>query len=221
MASSRPTPSPILDRLPREGVERLLRGGRRRRFGKGEVVFHEGDLGDTLHFIVRGRFAVTTSTASGDAATLAILGAGELFGELALLREDAHRTASVVATEAGETVSIDRDELAGLRRRHPEVADVLLALVADKVARYTRQLIEALYVPAELRVLRRLLELADTYDREDAIPITQAELAGLAGTSRATVNKVLRHECERGSLRLRRGRVEVLQRPAIERRAGA
>ena len=100
----------------------------------------------------------------------------------------------------------------------PEVADVLLTLLADKVARYTGRLIEAQFLPAELRVLRRVLELVDVYG-DDVIPVTQEDLAALAGTSRGTVNRVLRDEEARGSLILRRGRTIVIDRASIEERA--
>jgi CRP/FNR family cyclic AMP-dependent transcriptional regulator len=76
-------------------------------------------------------------------------------------------------------------------------------------------------VPADKRVLRRLLELGDLYAEADGatvVPLTQEDLAGLAGTSRATVNRVLREEEARGSVKLGRGRTTVLDRDALARR---
>jgi CRP-like cAMP-binding protein len=97
---------------------------------------------------------------------------------------------------------------------------VLIGFLAREVRRQNQLLLEALYVPVEKRVLRRLLELAETYDgRDGEIPLTQEQLAELAGTSRATVNKVLREEQERGAVELRRGRTIVLQPEELERRA--
>ena len=80
-------------------------------------------------------------------------------------------------------------------------------------------LVEALYVPAEKRVLRRLVELAELYDGRDEIPLTQEELAELAGTSRATVNAVLRREEARGAVELLRARLRVTDRDKLARRA--
>jgi CRP-like cAMP-binding protein len=211
--------SRLFEGLPPGSVDRFLEQGRPRRFGTGEVVFHEGDPGDSLHLIVEGRFAARTSTRQGDVATLAVFGPGELFGEIALIRPEARRTATIVSLERGETLSIHRDDLAVLRRQHPEVTDVLLQILADKVERYTRHLLEALFVPAEIRVLRRLLELRGVYADRREVPVTQASLASMAGTSRATVNKVLGEEVERGALRLTRGRIGILDPEALERRA--
>jgi CRP-like cAMP-binding protein len=88
------------------------------------------------------------------------------------------------------------------------------------VRRQNELLLEALYVPVERRVLRRLAELSALYAARDyVIPLTQEQLAEMAGTSRATVNRVLREEQKRGTVELRRGRTVVLDADEIVRRA--
>ena len=214
--------SRLFEGVPEEAVTRLLRTARRRSFSKGEVVFHDGDLGDTLHLIDRGRFAVRITTLYGDVVTLVVLGQGDIFGELALLEEEAVRGATVIALETGETRSIRRTDFQALQREHPTVNEILLSILTHKVRRSTDQLVEALYLPAEIRVLRRVLELADLYgagERVPVVPLTQDDISGLAGTSRATVNRVLRKEEERGHVSLDRGKIAILDREALERRA--
>jgi CRP/FNR family transcriptional regulator, cyclic AMP receptor protein len=215
-------PARFLERMPKDEADRIVAEARRRRFRRGEVVFHEGDTGDALHVIVGGRFAIRVSTPEGEIATLAILGPGEIFGELALLDADDARTATMVATEAAETLSLSRAHFERLRERYPSVAEFLLSVLAEKLRRYTRLLVEALYVGAERRVLKRVTELADVYAtvRDDlVIPLTQTDIGGLAGTSRATVNRVLRQEQERGTLVLDRGRITILDLDRLRRRA--
>ena len=145
----------LLAGIPEADVQRLLSIARRRTFRRGEVVFHMGDPADTLHLIASGRFAVRVQTALADVAILTVLGPGQLFGELALLEPDAHRSATVEALEPGETRSVHRPDFEELRRRHPQVSDVLVAILAGQVQRLSRQLLEALYMPADTRVLRR------------------------------------------------------------------
>jgi CRP/FNR family transcriptional regulator, cyclic AMP receptor protein len=214
----------LLDGLADAEVQALLSIARRRRFARGEVVFHQHDPADTLHLIDRGRFAVRVATPLGDTAILAILGPGDIFGELSLLAgEQAPRSATVAALEAAETRSVHRLDFQRLRAQHPETAEVLISILSGQVRRLSRHLLEALYAPADKRVLRRLLELGDMYAQpggETVVPLTQEDLAGLAGTSRATVNRVLREEEARGSVRLGRGRTAVLDREALTRRAG-
>jgi CRP/FNR family cyclic AMP-dependent transcriptional regulator len=203
----------LLEGVPDEEVRRLLSVARRRTFARNEVVFHQGDPAEAMHLIWSGRFAVRIKTAIGDATTLAILGRGDTFGELGLIGEANERSATVVALERAETRSILRSDLERLRREQPQVNELLLRLLAARIRRTNDLLAEALYVPADKRVLRRLRELADLYRSEagaPVIPLTQEEIAELAGTSRATVNRVLRAEERAGSLELTRGRTTVL-----------
>ena len=212
----------LLDGVPEEDVRRVLSISRRRKFSRGEVVFHQDDPADTLHLVDRGRFVARVSTTLGDAASLAVLGPGEMFGELALLGEtDARRSATVAALEPAETRCVHRLDFDRLRSDHPETADVLVAILAGQVRRLSSHLLDALYLPAEKRVRRRLVEVAALYDRHDAgivVPLTQEDLAGLAGTSRATVNRVLREEEARGNVKLGRGRTTVLDPDELARR---
>jgi CRP-like cAMP-binding protein len=201
---------PLFSGLPQGDVQAVLQAARRRTFAKGEIVFHHGDPGDSLHLVVKGRFAVRVMTPVGDVATLGIRTPGESFGELALVEPDAHRSATVQALEPAETLALAYSQLGQVR---PAVDRMLVVLLADQLRRANQLLLDAFYVPAERRVLRRLLELGET------VSLTQEELAQLAGTSRATVNRVLRDEEKRGALRLDRGRVTVLDADALRRRA--
>jgi CRP-like cAMP-binding protein len=82
---------------------------------------------------------------------------------------------------------------------------------------------EALYLPADRRLRRRLLELARLYgsadDGEVEIPLTQAELASMAGTSRATANQILQAEQQAGAIVLGRGRLLIRDQAGLARRA--
>lgn len=207
--------------LPPEEVRRVLAMARRRTFGRGEVVFHEGDPADSVHLIAKGRFAVRVTTPLGETATLAIRGPGEAFGELALV-SDSPRSATVAALEPAETHSLYRREFDELRREHPLVNRVLVAILAASVRRMDELIVEAFYVGAEKRVLRRLRDLAAVYGNGSAtitVPLTQEDLAGLAGTSRATVNRVLREEESRGTVTLGRGKTVVVDLETLRRRA--
>jgi CRP/FNR family transcriptional regulator, cyclic AMP receptor protein len=209
---------PVLAGVPEEEVQQVLSIARRRKFGRGEVVFHQEDPADTLHLIAKGRFVVRVTTPLGDTAIYAVLGPGEMFGELALLGgDDTRRSATVAALEPGETRSIHKIDFERLRGRNPETANVFIAILAGQVARLSKHLVEALYVPADKRVLRRLTEMAEIFG-DGVVPLTQEDLAGLAGTSRATVNRVLREEEERGTVKLGRGRTTVLDAEALARR---
>jgi CRP-like cAMP-binding protein len=213
---------PLLADVAPDDVRELLKIARRRRFGRNEVVFHRDDPGDSLHLIQKGRFAIRIMTSLGDTATIAVRGPGESFGEMALVSEEARRSATVAALEDAETFAIYRNEFEQLRERHPPVNDFVIRFLANEVRMLNERLLEALYLPVERRVLRRLLELARLYPDhggQPLVPLTQEVLAGLAGTSRATVNRVLNEEERRGTVALQRGKTRVLDVGALAKRA--
>jgi CRP-like cAMP-binding protein len=209
--------------VPPEEVRELLRVGQRRTFRRGEIVFHQNDLAESLHLVAEGRFAVRTVTPLGESATVAVYSPGDVFGELALLVPGGRRTATVEALEQAETLCIHEIDFTRVRREHPEVTEALLRTIAGEVGTMNQRLLEAFYVPAERRVLRRLHELARLYGDGDAsvvtIPLTQEIIAGMAGTSRATVNATLREVQERGVVELIRGGVRVIDADELARRA--
>jgi CRP/FNR family transcriptional regulator, cyclic AMP receptor protein len=206
---------PILQDIPEEDARRVLSIARRRTFARREVVFHRGDPADTLHLVHTGRFAVRIQTALGDTVMLSMIGPGETFGEIALLDGVGPRSATVVALEKAETRAIHKVDFDALRERHPAIADILARALALRVRRLSELLLEAHYEPADRRVLRRIAEFgADG----GTIPLTQEELSNLAGTSRATVNRVVNEAQARGELEVRRGRIEVLDAAALAAR---
>ena len=210
----------LLADVPPEDVRELLTIARRRTFSRDEVVFHRGDPADSLQLIVKGRFAVRITTPLGDTALIAVHGPGDAFGELSLVSEAAVRSATVSALEAGETRSVYRDDFARLQRRYPAVNSILVHLLAEQLRRANERIVEAHYVDADTRVRRRLLDLSRVYGHEGAatVPLTQEALAEMAGTSRATVNRVLREEERSGTLELRRGQTLILDVGELARR---
>lgn len=207
----------LLRGLPDEWLRDLLAGARRRRFGRREVLFHEGDPAASVHLVAKGRVAIRVTTPLGDVATLDLRVPGSVVGEMALLSSDGVRSATAIALEPTETLVVDAATFASLRREQPVLSEVLVSVLAARVRQLNDRLLEALYIPVDTRLLRRVLEMADIYG--DVIPLTQEDLAGLAGATRATVNRVLRREEKAGALTLGRGRLIVVDRQRLARRA--
>jgi CRP-like cAMP-binding protein len=212
----------LLKDLPDQDIRQLVALGRRRRFNRNEVVFHRDDPGDSLHLIEKGRFAIRVTSPLGDTVTIAVRGPGDSLGEMALVADTPKRTATVVALERAETLAVYRDDFDRLRRKHPAIDAVMLAFLVSELGRLNERLLEALYLPVEKRVLRRLDDLTALYPAAEGgvtIAITQEALAEMAGATRSTVNQVLRREASRGVLELERGRIRVLDRDAVAARA--
>jgi CRP/FNR family transcriptional regulator, cyclic AMP receptor protein len=213
----------MLEALPEPERTTFLAAAQRRRFRPGEVVFHAGDPAGSVHVIRRGHVAVRQWTRFGDVVTLTVLGPDQLFGELGAVTPDGQRAATVIALDLTETWSWDRRELTALRRAHPAVDAALVALLTARIHDLTTHLTEALFESAETRVLRRLLAVCDLYGGRTAgtvVPLTQDDLASMAGTTRSTANRALRSLEADGIVELSRGRITIRDADALARQAG-
>jgi CRP-like cAMP-binding protein len=212
----------LLTPLTEDEQRRVISETRRRRFRRGEIIFHEGDPGDSLHLIAKGHVAVRRSTPLGEVATLVVLGPGDYFGELVLVSPESGRNATVVALDSTETLTLHIDQLQTLRSQYPTIDRFLLDAMAKEIRRMSSLLSDALYVPVDKRVMRRLLEVANTYGNNgpaEVVPLTQEDLAGLAGTTRPSTNKALRAAEDAGLISMSRGQIRLLDPDGLARRA--
>jgi CRP-like cAMP-binding protein len=211
----------LLEGVPAEEVRHLLSVARRRTFKKGQVVFPQHDPADSLHLVSKGHFKVEVLTPLGEPATIAIRGPGDSFGEMAIAGPGAKRSATVEALEDSETFCVIENEFRRLRRAYPGVDQLLIDMLANEVRMLNERLLEALYLPVDRRIVRRLSELTDLYGHGQEhvqIPLTPDELAGLSGTTRPIVNQVLKGLEAAGLLELQRGRTIVIDPAALAAR---
>jgi CRP-like cAMP-binding protein len=213
---------PLLDVLPEADRRELLARARRRRLTRNEILFHEGDPGDSLHLLARGHVALRIHTPLGDIATMRVVRPSEFFGELAVV-SPAPRNATAAALEPAETLEISRELLATQRAEHPQIDSLILEALVTEVRRLAKQVVEAMYVPVDKRIWRRLEEMTAVFGADDEpqtiIPITQDVLAQLSGCARPTANRTLRAGEEAGVIDMARGRIEILDLAALQRRA--
>jgi CRP/FNR family transcriptional regulator, cyclic AMP receptor protein len=212
----------LLDGVPEAERERFLGIAQPRSYRRGEVIFLAGAPADSLQLIVSGWVAVRVGTEAGDMALLSVMGAGDFFGDIALSNPEWARTASVMALDACETLSVYRDEFARLRAVHPSVDQVLIKVLSAQVRRLSTLLVESMYLPAEARLYRRILDAAEVWGgsvKGTVIPLTQEDVAELAGTTRSTANRALRQAEQSGLLKIKRGRIELLDPKGISRLA--
>jgi len=209
----------LLAGLEDEEQRRVLASCVRRRFPRGQVVFHEGEPGESMHLLERGRACVRMSTGLGESITVAVLGPGNFFGEQALVSSTDRRSGTVEALEPVETLALTRSRFDELRRDHPEVNDLLVRALDARLREIGARLVEALSETADKRVLRRLADLAEIYGpgTPTTIVLTQDDLATMAGTTRPTANRVLRGAQDRGVIDLARGRIEILDLDQLRR----
>lgn len=201
----------ILRNLEPADRRRVLAGALRRRYRAGEHLFHQSDPGDSVHLLERGHVAIQVVNPQGTTLTLTVLGPGGFFGEQALLDPESRRAASAVAVGPVETAELRGARFHDLQRQRPQVTMVLVEMLAAQVRRLSEQLLDAHTLSAEQRVLKQLRVLADSFSDGDSaiIPLTQEDLASLAGTTRPTANRALQGLVDAGRIVLHRGRIEV------------
>ncbi len=182
-----------VDEVRLDTIARLMR---RRRFRRHEVIFHQGDIGDSLQVVVSGAVKIVLPSAEGDEAIIASLGPGDFFGELALL-DSSPRSTTATAIEATETLTLPQDEFLRLIDEDPHLVRALLHTLAQELRRLTGHVEELHILDLSGRVSMRLVRLARERD-PDAIgraeldwPYTQSDLAAMIGGTRQSVNRLL------------------------------
>lgn len=215
---------PLFAGLDPAVARETLAGARRRSFGRGDIVFHEGDPGDSMLVVTRGHFACRLTTREGQDCMFRIYSPGDTLGRLAVAPLDAVRSLTIVSLEESEALEIFRAQLDELRAANPIINDALLGLAGLEMRRLAELLVEARFVDADRRVRRRLLELGEHYrDHETGltvIPLTHEEIGQLAGASRVTVSRVLAQEERMGTLLKQRRTIALLDPDGLARSAG-
>lgn len=171
-----------------------------------DVLFWEGDVGDAMYVIDAGHILVERVTEDGDTVAVAVLGPDSIVGEQALLKAD-NRAATARALTETTVRALGRDAFTDLRRRYAAFDELLVELLDGRIRELNDLVMEARHCPADERVRRRIAEMCLVFGAH--IPITQATLGALAGTTRPTTNGVLRKLQEAGVVELRRGRIVV------------
>ena len=199
--------APLFSALDDEAAGALRSSMGESRLRRGEVLFHEGDPGDKLYIVTEGKVKLGRTSSDGRENLLAILGPGQMFGELSLF-DPGPRSATVTAvTETGCSRWPTTTCCAGSRAGRASPSACWPSSPAG-CARPTRSWPTWSSPTCPGRVAKALLDLADRFGRtaDDGVHVhhdlTQEELAQLVGASRETVNKALADFASRGWLRL-------------------
>nr|WP_232530694.1 Crp/Fnr family transcriptional regulator [Microlunatus antarcticus] len=218
------TKAPLFAELDAESASALEQAMGTLRLSKGEILFREGETEDRLYVVVAGKIKLGRSGSAGRENLLAVLGPGQMFGELSVF-DPGPRSSTATAVTAVEVRTLEHDELMRWIEGHPEVARSLLAQLAGRLRRANDVVADLVFSDVPGRVAKQLLELARRFgDRKDDgvhvhHDLTQEELAQLVGASRETVNKALADFAARGWIRLEPRSVTLLDVERVERRA--
>ncbi|WP_230977533.1 Crp/Fnr family transcriptional regulator [Georgenia yuyongxinii] len=191
---------------------------------RGETLFNEGDPGDRLYILTEGKVKLGHTAPDGRENLLAVLGPGELLGELTLF-DPGPRSTTATAVAPTRLLELEHQDLMEFLEGRPSLAKHMLKALAQRLRRTNESLADLVFSDVPGRVAKALLDLADRFGEitDDGVHVphdlTQEELAQLVGASRETVNKSLAEFVSRGWIRLEGRAVLLLDLDRLRRRA--
>lgn len=215
---------PLFERMSPEEREELRGMMSQTTLRRGEVLFNEGDSGDRLYILLTGKVKLGHTSVDGRENLLAVLGPGEVVGELTLF-DPGPRSTTATAVATTELLALEHNQLMGFIDSRPTLAKDMLRALAVRLRRTNIALADLVFSDVPGRVAKALLDLAERFGAptEDGIHVphdlTQEELAQLVGASRETINKSLAEFVSRGWIRLEGRAVTLIDVERLKRRA--
>lgn len=191
---------------------------------RGEVLFNEFELGDRLYIVGEGKIKLGRSSGDGRENLMAVLGPGEMFGELSLF-DPGPRSLAARAVSDSILYELQHQALVSVLEQDPSVATPLLAALATRLRRTNEALADLVFSDVPGRVAKALLDLSRRFGQKTdegirvSHDLTQEELTQLVGASRETVNKALADFTTRGWVRREGRAIVLLDLQRLERRA--
>ena len=213
----------VFSDLAQEDIRDLTAVAKRRTFRSGEVIFHRDDPGQVLYMIKEGKVKICLISPDGQEISLAVLGAGEYFGEFALY-DGLPRSADAIAIEKVECYTLQRSDFHKAIMKNPKIAIQVLEGLSKRLRNTDNMVEDLIFLDVYGRVAKKLLELSETHGVkvENGIRIdvrlTQQELASMVGASRESVNKVMGYFTDKGYISTDKHRVTLHRMNELKRR---
>jgi CRP-like cAMP-binding protein len=215
----------IFKDLPPAAIEDLSRRVQVRRTPGGAPILSQEEAGDALYILMSGRVKVVMVGESGREVTLAVLRAGDIFGEMSLFDGRA-RSANVVALEPATTLALTREDLLRHISAHPQTSLNLLGEMSRRLRKADETIAELALCDVQDRLVRRLVALAheDANELPEGMLIrrrpTQQDLANMVGACRETISRTFNSLARKGLI-VPRGRSLVVTRRLLTMSAPA
>lgn len=203
-----------MEKMSQKVIESLVR--------KKQPIFLEGDSGESLYFLKRGRVKVTKTDESGKEFTLIMLEQGEIFGELGLF-DSAPRETSAIALEDSLICTMQRRDFEELLKNKPALSLRLNKLIGFRLREIENRIEELLFRDVPSRLARLILRLLERHKQETkhglriGIKLTQQELANLIGATREMTSSVLNQFKKEGMINFESKYIYITNRKALEK----
>ena len=208
---------PIFSHLEPDALDQLCRYAKYVTLKRGASIFSKGDPGNSLFAVVSGTVKISISSPDGRNAILNLIGAGEIFGEIAIL-DGAPRSADATANTNCELFVIDRREFLPFVRSQPALSMRFIELLCARLRWTSEQVEQIILQNLPGRLASALIGLTEKRGLEPAsqtIAITQQEISEMVGMTRESINKQLRAWAARNWVRLEHGAIVVLDADSL------
>jgi CRP-like cAMP-binding protein len=201
-----------------EHLATVAGAGQERDLVRGDVLFNEGDVPDSIYLVTRGRIAIAMSSPiDRRESVVALMEPGDLFGDMGML-DDGPRSAMARALETSGVLQIPFEPVRAMFNEDPRLLWNVARLLATRLRVMDEVLADSVFLDVTGRTAKRLLELANGSD-DFQLPVTQEELAGMVGASRERVNKAIASFIRLGWLEQHDRNYRIVQRERLELRS--
>jgi CRP-like cAMP-binding protein len=189
----------LFQSLRAEEIDEIIGFATERRIARGATIFEKGDPGTSLMAVLLGSVRISNIAADGSEVFFRVIGAGEVFGEIALL-DGKPRSADAVALEDTLLIVVERRHFFPFMLRHPSVLERLLVVLCDRMRSTSLDLQDQATLEVPVRLARRLVRLAEQYGQpvpqggiRIEMKLSDTDLGRLIGNvKRETVNRHIR-----------------------------
>jgi CRP/FNR family transcriptional regulator/CRP/FNR family cyclic AMP-dependent transcriptional regulator len=210
--------------LSEENVVALAALCETRSYRHGDILFRQGDPGDSLHIVIEGQLKVYVAAESGDEILVAILGPGDCVGELSLI-DGEPRSATVESISTTRTIVVPRSEFQRAIHANTQMMEALVNTLADRLRQTTTLAADLAFLDLRGRLAKKLLDLAEEHGRatprgavEITVPLTQFDLAAMMGVTRESISKQIGWFEQVGAIERRGRRILIVDRELLRRR---
>jgi len=201
---------PLFSRLDDKALGNLEKAAIKRAYPKNTIQISKGDKSDQLFVVLKGKLKVAITDASGKEIIMSFLGAGDYFGEMAMIDGES-RSATIMTTQASEVLTISRDDFHRTLLSSPDLMFELLKVLARKVRIATDKLESLAFEDVYGRLVKLLIQLARPHDGVWIVEesLTHQEIANMIGSSREMVTRILKALTSGGYISVDRKRITI------------
>jgi CRP/FNR family cyclic AMP-dependent transcriptional regulator len=184
---------PLLAGLSEQQLESLASGSTRRNYARGRTIVSEGEPSQSLYILLSGRAKVQRSDAEGKEVILAVLSAGDWFGEMSMI-DEAARSASVITLESCDFMAIEKSSFREMLAQNPEVSMAVMRGLVARLREADRKIETLALLDVYGRVARVLLDFSEEVEGERIVKnrLPRQEIAKMIGASREMVSRVMK-----------------------------